>query len=254
MRKIVLVVVGLAAACDTYGPDFDNAVVYPGPCSSRLDAADGGHSVYTYEYENGVLTTVRSEGRGGAGFSTRSETTWRRNADGSLAEIFETRELDGDPLSPMVWAFDETRVVVTFLDATWSVYDRGTFEFLPFVGSQAIHPLAELGLVEHKGVPYTWSTEGALLVRTSADERATYELDALGRILVIQRDVENDGSVDIVLRHAFEGERLVRKTSENANNPWSIDWRYDAAGNVATAEHEAGAYPATFEEYDYGCW
>jgi hypothetical protein len=249
MRCGVLAVVAIVGGCDDYGPDFDNAVVYPGPCSSRVDYADGSEADSTYEYANGLLTAVFGEYRSATtGGTVRHETLWRRDPGGSFVEVVETLTIEDSSIST-VWAFDSSRVVVTRQEEVWSIYDRATFEFHPMVGSQVRYPIADLGLIERGGVPYAWSMDGALLVRTSVDERATYERDDLGRIIVIRRDLANDGSVDVVVQHIFDGDRLMRTTGGTANNPWTVSWRYDAAGNVATSE--GGSWS---EEYDYRCW
>ena len=204
----------------------------------------------TFEYDRDLLVRLRIDTHGQ--YNDSFETTWTRDADGNVSLIRRLDMLDGFT-GEWVLTFDADYVTQTYQGEVERRWDRARYAELPAPGSSAYLPLADLGLIEKNGMPCTWTTEGAILVRTCSDDRATFALDDRGRIVTKTVDTGNDGTVDGAVHYVFEADLLVRTFNPDTTKPWSQDWRYDLGGNIASMEVEQVGYSA-HEEYDYGCW
>src|SRR6185503_11597847 len=157
-------------------------------------------------------------------------TDWQENrrqydSAGELTEM-QVQISDGHPF---VWTFDASRIVVVLEGAAptsppYRVYDSPSFAFHPSPGSSAVNPRADLGLIEHNGNPYTWTTEGDLLVRVGEGERSTFLVDAFGKLSMLTHDMQDDGVVDITFRFTYDQDRLVEQVIEGGGGQYVSRW------------------------------
>jgi len=258
MRAVnVFCVVGLSVAgCDS-GLDYENTTPYPGPCSSQAYWTDGSVQDATFEYDQGGLVRLLVEAHSHSevlGQSVSSfDLTWTRGPDGTLSTMRRLNTFEGHTFE-WAWTFAPDFVTETFEGDLVRRWDAARYLERPAPGSAAVFPFSDLGLIEDDGVPCTWTTEGVLLVRTCANQRATFALDASGRIATTTIDLTDDDLDAVTVNYTFDGDLFVEKSIDNSTTPSRETWRYDLAGNVASMDGVSLGERYVHEEYDYGCW
>ncbi len=89
------------------------------------------------------------------------------------------------------------------------------------------------------------TTTGALPELNSS----VYTLDATGRPIQLQHDVESDGVIDLTITYSYANCRLIA-TAASGKFTDTGTYEYDAVGNLIARRYSSGAV----ELFDYSCW
>ena len=242
-------------------PDYAETRKLPGPC--RGGSSLLGKLEFTYQGDQrltraGYVIVIDDERPDDRRFLG---SEWTYDETGALQTI-SVRTIDPFVPRTTAWTFEGAEVQLD----NGTAYLRAELEFLPLIGLEVAEPVAELGMTRSGSRPVEWAVEvtpagttrtrrvlaapGAQVVATSV-----FQLDERERIVMSSHDTNGDGTPEELDRFVYEGDLLVHQERSRRQVPisllrHSIDFTYDAGGNVVEATNEDGYR----EVFAYDCW